>query len=78
MKPSFKVRRAEGVGLDPRLLFITGPCFCGLKPPKQAKILFQISQEIFKKFSRNFQKIVKRGEKEHVSSTWKHQVEPCR
>ena len=39
MVESFKVRRAEGVGLDPRLLFITGPCFRGFKPPKQGKIL---------------------------------------
>lgn len=37
MDESFKVRRAEGVGLDPRLLFIIGPCFGGVKPSKQAK-----------------------------------------
>jgi hypothetical protein len=39
MKMSFTVRRAKGVGFDPRLLFITGPCFWGVKPSKQAKVL---------------------------------------
>ncbi len=39
MDASFKVRRAGGVGFDPRLLFITGPCFWGFKPLKQAKVL---------------------------------------
>ena len=37
MVESFKVRRAEGVGLDPRLLFITGPCFEVLNPQNKPK-----------------------------------------
>ena len=39
MVESFTVRRAKGVGFDPRLLFITGTCFWGVKPSKQAKVL---------------------------------------
>lgn len=39
MKRSFIVRRAEGVGLDPRLLFIVGACFWGFEPLRQAKVL---------------------------------------
>jgi ribosome maturation factor RimP len=49
MVESFTVHRAKGVGFDPRLLFITGPCFWGVKPSKQAAN----SQEISGKGEKN-------------------------